>query len=156
MFDVGFWEVALIGVVALLVVGPEKLPGLARTVGMYVGKARRYADHVRREIEREVPTQAIRDAINNPPKPIADLKETLDETKTALTQSGQELTEAARELNTDVSATDAGSETDAKDDVSPDATPSAATDSATVPSIEAEAEPPAQAAADPDPAAPTR
>ncbi len=106
MFDVGFWEVALIGVVALLVVGPEKLPGLARTVGTYVGKARRYADHVRREIEREIPTHEIRQAINNPPKPIADLQETLTETKVALSKTGDDLNAVNDELQRDVSSSD--------------------------------------------------
>jgi sec-independent protein translocase protein TatB len=103
MFDVGFWEVALIGVVALLVVGPEKLPGLARTVGMYVGKARRYADHVRREIEREIPTREIREAIKNP-KPIADLKETLAETKDSLSKTAAEFGSVGQELREDVSS----------------------------------------------------
>jgi sec-independent protein translocase protein TatB len=106
MFDVGFWEVALIGVIALLVVGPEKLPGLARTVGTYVGKARRYADHVRREIEREIPTHEIRQAINNPPKPIADLQETLTEAKVALSKTGDDLNDVNDELQRDVSSSD--------------------------------------------------
>jgi len=41
MFDVGFWELALIGVVALIIVGPERLPGVVRTAGRWVGKGRR-------------------------------------------------------------------------------------------------------------------
>ena len=54
MFEVGFWELAIIAVVALLVVGPEKLPSLARTVGLYVGKIRRMVAQVKDDIEREV------------------------------------------------------------------------------------------------------
>ena len=41
MFDIGFWEFALIAIVALLVVGPDRLPGLMRTVGQLIGRAKR-------------------------------------------------------------------------------------------------------------------
>ena len=60
MFEVGFWELALIGVVALLVVGPDKLPSLARTVGLYVGKIRRMVAQVKDDIEREVQADELR------------------------------------------------------------------------------------------------
>ena len=83
MFDVGFWEVSLIFVVALLVVGPEKLPGLARTVGLYVGKARRYADHVRREIENDVRAAELKEMVDES-KTIADVKQTLNQSGDAL------------------------------------------------------------------------
>ena len=43
MFDVGFWEMAFIGVIALVVIGPERLPGVARSVGLWVGKGQAYA-----------------------------------------------------------------------------------------------------------------
>ncbi|WP_455204174.1 Sec-independent protein translocase protein TatB [Kaarinaea lacus] len=54
MFDVGFLEIAVIGVVALLVIGPEKLPAVARTVGYWFGKARRFAVSVQEDLNREV------------------------------------------------------------------------------------------------------
>lgn len=60
MFEVGFWELAIIAVVALLVVGPEKLPSLARTVGLYVGKIRRMVAQVKDDIEREVQADELR------------------------------------------------------------------------------------------------
>ena len=47
MFDMGFWEVVLIFVILLIVVGPERLPKLARTVGLWVGKARTMVSSVR-------------------------------------------------------------------------------------------------------------
>jgi len=60
MFDVGFWELMVIGVVALLVFGPEKLPGLARTAGFWVGKARRQFSQLRSELERELAMEDVR------------------------------------------------------------------------------------------------
>ncbi len=41
MLDIGFWEFALIGIVALVVVGPERFPGMARTTGQLIGRAKR-------------------------------------------------------------------------------------------------------------------
>ena len=61
MFDVGFWELALIGAVALLIVGPERLPGVARKVGLWVGKARRMLRDVKDDISRELREQEIAD-----------------------------------------------------------------------------------------------
>ncbi len=54
MFEVGFAELTLIAVIALLIVGPEKLPSLARTVGAWLGRARRMATNFRMELEREL------------------------------------------------------------------------------------------------------
>lgn len=54
MFDIGFMELALIGVVALVVIGPERLPGVARTVGRWMGSARRFMNSVQADINLEV------------------------------------------------------------------------------------------------------
>lgn len=61
MFDVGFWELLVIGVIALIVVGPDRLPGLMRTVGLWVGRARATMYSIREEVEREVNAQGLRD-----------------------------------------------------------------------------------------------
>jgi len=61
MFDVSFWELLIIGVIALVVVGPERLPGLMRTVGLWVGKARASFQSIRDEVEREVHAEGLRD-----------------------------------------------------------------------------------------------
>ncbi len=52
MIDIGITKIALIGVVALIVVGPEKLPRVARTVGTLLGKAQRYVADVKAEVSR--------------------------------------------------------------------------------------------------------
>src|SRR5690554_4010677 len=54
MFDVSFTELMLIGVVALVVIGPERLPKVARTVGHLLGRAQRYVSDVKSDIQREI------------------------------------------------------------------------------------------------------
>ena len=54
MFEVGFWELVLVGVVALVVVGPERLPELARSAGRWLGAARRMASTFKSDLEREM------------------------------------------------------------------------------------------------------
>ena len=54
MFDISFSELMIIAVVTLLVVGPDKLPHLARTVGAFVGRLQRYVAQVKEEVNREV------------------------------------------------------------------------------------------------------
>ncbi len=54
MFDIGFWEITVIAVVALLVVGPEQLPGLLRTAGRWVGNAKRLIGEAKAELDLEV------------------------------------------------------------------------------------------------------
>ena len=54
MFDFSFGELAVIGTVALVVLGPERLPKVARTVGEWVGKAQRYVSQVKSDINREM------------------------------------------------------------------------------------------------------
>jgi sec-independent protein translocase protein TatB len=54
MFDIGFSELMVIGIVALLVIGPEKLPKVARTLGHLLGRAQRYVNDVKSDINREI------------------------------------------------------------------------------------------------------
>jgi sec-independent protein translocase protein TatB len=60
MFDVGFSELILLAIVALVVLGPEKLPHAARILGAWVGRIRRTVSQVQAEIEREVATQEMK------------------------------------------------------------------------------------------------
>ena len=60
MFDISFGELMVIGVVALVVIGPEKLPKVARTVGALVGRAQRYVNNVKADIHREVTLSALK------------------------------------------------------------------------------------------------
>lgn len=60
MFDVGFWELAVIMVVALLVIGPERLPRVARTVGLWLGRARSAFNSVKSDIDRELRAEELK------------------------------------------------------------------------------------------------
>lgn len=60
MFDIGFWELVLLGLVGLVVLGPERLPVVARTLGRWLARARRYADNLTSELENELGTEDIR------------------------------------------------------------------------------------------------
>jgi sec-independent protein translocase protein TatB len=60
MFDISVGELALIGAVALVVIGPEKLPKVARTVGVLLGRAQRYVANVKADINREIELENLR------------------------------------------------------------------------------------------------
>ena len=65
MFEFGFWELALILVIALIVIGPERLPEVARVVGHWVGRARRYIEGVKGEVEKEFDTAELKRLLHN-------------------------------------------------------------------------------------------
>jgi len=89
MFEVGFSEIALIAVVALLVLGPERLPGVARTVGALVRRARASWQNVKGEIERELAAE--------------DMKRNIDEVRRAADVTG-EVRSAAADIEKSASA----------------------------------------------------
>jgi sec-independent protein translocase protein TatB len=60
MFDVGFSELLVIGLVALIVIGPERLPRVARTLGILAGRLQRYVADVKADINREVELDELR------------------------------------------------------------------------------------------------
>ena len=82
MFDIGMGEIGLIGIVALLVLGPERLPGAARTAGALLRKARQSWQNVQQEIERELAAEelkrSMRETVANA-DPTADIRATVRE-----------------------------------------------------------------------------
>jgi sec-independent protein translocase protein TatB len=60
MFDIGFLELIVIGVIALLVVGPERLPRVARTAGLWLGRGRRMLSSVKAEIDSELKAEELK------------------------------------------------------------------------------------------------
>lgn len=74
MFDAGFLEMLVIGVIALLVIGPERLPGIARKVGRFIGKARAFVANTRADIERELRTEEMREMLGKQEEEIRELR----------------------------------------------------------------------------------
>ncbi len=60
MFDIGFSELMLIGIVALVVIGPERLPKVARTAGQWLGRLNRYVSQVKQDIDRDIKLDELR------------------------------------------------------------------------------------------------
>lgn len=65
MFDIGFSELFICAVIALIVLGPERLPAIARTFGRWSGQARAYMRNLSAELEREVKVQELRKQVED-------------------------------------------------------------------------------------------
>lgn len=91
MFDIGFFELLLIMVVAILVIGPDKLPGLAKTAGLWVGKAQAMVSSVKADIDRELNASNLKNAASGG-SDTAEIKETLAD----LAADAKELAEDVR------------------------------------------------------------
>ncbi len=141
MFDIAFSELMLIGVVALVVIGPERLPKVARTAGQWLGRLNRYASQVKQEIDRDLKLEELR-------KMQQDMKdtaqryeilagETLQRVEETVTQETAEISRAMEAM----SGVPAGEAAPAPTDTTPPTTaPTAATPPATAPT---DATPPA-------------
>lgn len=89
MFDIGFSELLVIGVVALVVIGPEKLPRMARTLGHLAGRLQRYVSDVKADINREIELEELRKMRDSMQKAADDLNSGVS----------AEMTKTADELN---------------------------------------------------------
>ena len=91
MFDFSFAELATIGVVALVVIGPERLPKVARTVGHLMGRAQRYVNDVKADIQREVELEEFRKLKQGMDDAAGELRTSLQETQNTIHVAGQNL-----------------------------------------------------------------
>ena len=78
MFDIGFFEIIFILVITLLVVGPERLPRIARTAGLWVGKMRGFVASVKADIDQELATEELKKALAKQAS-VPELEELIDE-----------------------------------------------------------------------------
>ena len=90
MFDIGFLELVVIGVVALVVVGPERLPRLARTAGLWLGRARRTLATVKAEMDSDLKREDLKEirakrARENPLEPLVEMPASRSQGKTTST-----------------------------------------------------------------------
>jgi sec-independent protein translocase protein TatB len=109
MFDIGFSELMVIGVVALLVIGPEKLPKVARTLGHLLGRAQRYVNDVKSDINREMQLDELKKLQSQVTESARSLENSVrkeyDTARSAVEEPAQaavtELNEAAQQVTTD-------------------------------------------------------
>ena len=100
MFDIGFSELMVIAVVALIVIGPEKLPKVARTVGHLFGRMQRYVNDVKSDISREMALDDLRKLQSS----MQDTVQSIERSVTAEVQSAEksvaeEMRSAESEMN---------------------------------------------------------
>jgi sec-independent protein translocase protein TatB len=92
MFDLGISELALIGAVALIVIGPEKLPGVARTVGALMGKAQRYVSDVKAEVNRSMELEELKKMKESMESAAREVESSMKDTTTDFEKSWSEAT----------------------------------------------------------------
>ncbi len=93
MFDIGFSELLVIGLVALIVIGPEKLPRVARTIGHLAGRLQRYVADVKADINREMELDELRKMRDSMQEAAADMETTVHK---ELTKTGDDLNKALK------------------------------------------------------------
>lgn len=97
MFDVGFQEIVLIGIIALMVIGPERLPSVARSVGLWVGKIQRFVAGVKSDIASELKSDELRSLLDSQEDQIRELKEMVNETRTDLERTAKTASDSISE-----------------------------------------------------------
>lgn len=115
MFDIGFFELCVIAVVALLVLGPERLPRAARTAGMWVGRAKRMVSQVKRDIDDELRQEELQE---------------LREARDSLSKTRESMDSFQKDLNQQVDTGDTGTKKKPSASKPPASKPSAPEDSA--------------------------
>lgn len=94
MFDIGFWELVIIALVALVIIGPERLPEFARDAGRWVRKIRDFIQNAKREVEKELKL----DELN-------DLTESIDHVDGLMKQAPDKLLQEQMEANNEHDST---------------------------------------------------
>lgn len=109
MFDSGFLELLVVTIIALIVVGPERLPEVARKVGEMVGKARAFVATTKADIEKEIEASEMKDMLTQQKEQIDELRDMMASTKQTLNDSTDTLkssvTDAVAEVKSDPSST---------------------------------------------------
>jgi sec-independent protein translocase protein TatB len=101
MFDIGFTELMVIGLVALIVIGPEKLPRVARTVGHLAGRLQRYVSDVKADINREIELDELRKMRDSMQQAASEMQSSvqseLHKTETDLNKAVEEVKESVED-----------------------------------------------------------
>lgn len=97
MFDIGFWELLIIGVVGLLVIGPERLPTVATLLGQWVGRLRRFANHMRSEIQQELEAEHLKQVLEEQNREMKSLRDEVSAVRDQAASASREAESATRE-----------------------------------------------------------
>ena len=108
MFDMGFTEMMLIGIVALIVIGPERLPGVARTAGKYFGRLKRFMTTVKADVEQELRADELREILARQQQELNSLKDTISDAGREIEQEANALSDAGEAVVQTVAETSAG------------------------------------------------
>ena len=123
MFDLGFTEMMLIGIVALVVIGPERLPAVARTAGKYFGRLKRFMTTVKADVEQELRADELREILNKQQQELNSLKDTINEAGREIEQEAAALNEAGNDLTRELEASTDAVEEPASSAAEPDPEP---------------------------------
>lgn len=105
MFDIGFSEIVVIAVVALIVIGPERLPKAARTMGHLFGRLQRYVNDVKADINREMELDELRKLQREVQTAAADLKSSVENVGRSVESEMRDVQRSLNETVTDPSTT---------------------------------------------------
>ena len=108
MFDIGFSELLVIAVVALLVIGPERLPKVARTAGLLFGRLQRYVNDVKADIQREMELDELRKLRSEFEDAARSVQDSVQEVDKEVRAVGDDLSKAVAGANPDSGAAEAG------------------------------------------------
>jgi len=89
MFDFGYWEIVVIFVITLIVVGPEKMPALARKAGLYVGKFKKFVSKIQNDINNEIKSEELKDQLSIKTEE-SSLSQTVEEAKSSIDEIKKE------------------------------------------------------------------
>ncbi len=108
MFDIGFWELVVIAVVTLLVVGPDEFPTVVRKVSTWINDVRKYVSAVKSDFDREInKAEELKELIAKEAK-IAEMHQEIDETQTAIPVNYDQLRKRAAAKNKEHQAPEQG------------------------------------------------
>ncbi|MFN2645571.1 MAG: Sec-independent protein translocase protein TatB [Burkholderiales bacterium] len=96
MFDIGFSELLVIGIVALIVIGPQKLPRVARTAGHLLGRLQRYVADVKADINREIELEELRKMRDSMQQAASEMQSAARDVQASV---DSELSKTAEDLN---------------------------------------------------------
>lgn len=105
MFDSGFLEMLVIGIIALLVVGPERLPGVASKAGKMIGKLKAFIANTREDIEKEIRADEMQSMLAQQKEEISELRDMMQQSTSQVSSEIDDATNMLGDSITDIKKT---------------------------------------------------